>query len=102
MRCSYTTDLVLTVNGHEACHEATVSYEYERACGDGWNEPREPEHCTVESVEVLGDGGKVFDVYPLLSAQCVMGLAADCLQYERECRQPDPDMLRELREGALL
>jgi hypothetical protein len=65
--------------GHDCCHEATVHYEYERACGDGWNEPHYPENVTLCAVEAQ-IAGKTVDLYPLLSKEQIAAIEADLLQ----------------------
>lgn len=99
---TYMASFDLIVNGYECCHDAEVSYDYEPAGGDGWNEPRHDASVSIRSVEVAKDGDKPQDVMWLLSKECIEGLEADCLQYEQDRRKPDPDYLRDLRENAYL
>lgn len=93
---SYTTDIELYIGSGTTRHEATVTYDYQRACGDGWNEPRTPEFCSPERVEITVNG-KVHDVYPLLSAGHIEQIGAECLEHEREEREYAKECAAEAR-----
>jgi len=91
--------ITLDIAGHACEQEVTLSYSYERACGDGWNEPREPAGCVLESVEVWYQHGTTpvrMDVYPLLTKECISDLEHWLLEEHEEAREPEPDLLREV------
>jgi hypothetical protein len=93
----------LSVNGNEARDlEATIHYEYERATGDGWHEPRYPSNVTLCAVEVECKSGNLkagrIDILTLLDADCIKTLEAEILSEHEESLQPDPDYLRDMRE----
>ena len=83
----YETLFTLKSDDIEIEYEVNVDYEYKPACGNGRDEPREAEHCTVYAVTgraYLQGGrnpimGQPFDFMPLLSASALQSLADACL-----------------------
>jgi hypothetical protein len=68
--------------------EVQITFDFERADGDGWNEPRTPAHCTVASVLDIETGNlvpdKIIDLH-------VEQWEEEALEYTADKLFPDPD-----------
>jgi hypothetical protein len=105
MTRTYTTSIYLAIDGAECERDATITYEYSRAGGDGWHEPRYEAGATVVSVDVEYVGRDMkphrIDLEPLLTKEMLSELEARCCQHENECDEVACDEAADLmRESA--
>lgn len=95
------TFIEICVSGHSCERDVTLEYEYRRADGDGWNEPRYPAGVTLTGAEVVvlypGLQSKRLDVMPLLTKECIESIETELLERHEQGLERDPDYERDMR-----
>jgi hypothetical protein len=102
---TFTSSIYLCIEGFECERDVTVSYEFSRAGGDGWHEPRYPAGATLASVEVWYEGAdkleRSMDILPLLPKKCISELECYCVQVEEDRKQEARDEAADYRRDEI-